>query len=88
MSNGLVAPQSEIVIKFEEREIAVIAFFPDEEDGADVVCGMENPGALEIVASLLQQAAFALRACFQIDGSSQDDGSFSGVENGKADHPF
>jgi len=88
MSNGIQEPQTEISVKFEGREIALVAFFPDAAGGADVVCGMENTAAVEIVASLFQQAATALSACFGVGSASSDGGNVSRVENGADTHPF
>jgi len=88
MSNGIQEPQTEIVVSFEGREIACLAFFPDEEGGADVVCGMENPGAIQVVASLLRQASLALNACFGDNDDASESGIAAGVETGDTDRPF
>jgi len=88
MSNGIQEPQTEISVKFEGREIAVVAFFPDAAGGTDVVCGVENAAAVEIVASLFQQAAIALSACFGAGSTSPDRGDVSRVEKGADPYPF
>jgi len=88
MSNGIQGPQTEIVVRFEGREIALIAFFPDEEGGADVVCGMENTGQVDVVAALLQHSAYALRTCFEAVRVASDNGNVSGVSDGESAHPF
>jgi len=88
MSDGIITPEAEVWIEILGREVVIISLFRNEDGSTDVLCGMEDTGSLDMAATILSDASFALRAAFGLSHARRADGDVPGVETGEAQHPF
>lgn len=88
MSHGIETPKLEIIVRAHDREVAIIAFFPDAEGSVDCLVGVEEPGSVDLVVETLRAAALGVESCKFARADFSPNGDVSNVANGKDDHPF
>jgi len=88
VSDEIQIPAVEVFVKAHGREVAVIAFFGDEDGGYTCVAGMEDASWVHFVADTLHQTARSLVVAVE-DGDEYTAGFVPpSLENGEADFPF
>jgi D-serine deaminase-like pyridoxal phosphate-dependent protein len=53
-------PELEVVVRMDQQELAVIAFFKDGDEGWDVLVGISDPTQRDAIASAIDAARSAL----------------------------
>jgi len=88
VSDEIQIPAVEVVIKAYGREVAIVAFFGNEDGSFTCVAGMEDASWVHFVADTLHQTARSLVVAVE-DGESYPANELSPrMENGEADFPF
>jgi len=88
VSDEIQIPQVEVLVKAYGREVAIVAFFGNEDGSYTCVAGMEDASWVHFVADTLHQTARSLVVAVE-DGEEYPTNVIPPpLENGEADFPF